>query len=108
MDMDLFKLGTELVKDIPSPELHEKYFGISGVHARLVFGTRMEQGYTQQQLADLAGVGVKTIHRIEGGSGGITDTTLEKVFAALAVSYDDIAEAFKKNSINQDRKLAHA
>lgn len=101
---DLFKLGMELLKEIPSPELHEKFFGISGVHARLVFGTRMEKGYTQQHLADLAGVGVKTIHRIEGGSGGITDTTLNKVFAALEITHDEIGEAFKKKSINRSNK----
>ncbi|MGN7397948.1 helix-turn-helix domain-containing protein [Peribacillus frigoritolerans] len=115
---DLFKLGMELVKDIPSPELHEKYFGISGVYARLVFGTRMEKGYTQQQLANLADVGVKTIHRIEGGSGGITDKTLDKVFSVLGITHDDIGEAFKqtqddveealkKNSINR-KKLVKA
>ncbi|WP_186306510.1 helix-turn-helix domain-containing protein [Siminovitchia fortis] len=96
---DLFKLGTELLKEIPNPELQEKFFGIAGVHARLCFGARMEKGYTQQQLADLAGVGVTTIHRIEGGSGGITDKILEKVFNALEVSHDDIGEAFKKKSV---------
>ena len=36
--------------------------------------TRMDQKLTQSQLAELAGVGVKTIHRIEGGNGGVTDS----------------------------------
>lgn len=35
-------------------------------------------------------VGVKTIHRIEGGSGGITATTYEKVFRALDIDMVEV------------------
>lgn len=56
---------------------------------RIFFSYRIRGGFTQQQLADEAKVGVKTIHRIEGGSGGITDTTLEKVLRALDVDWED-------------------
>lgn len=95
---DLFKLGMDLVKEIPNSELKNKFLGISGVHARLTFANRVHQGYTQQQLADLAGVGVTTIHRIEGGHGGVTQNKLDQVFAALEITNEDIAEAFQDMS----------
>lgn len=101
--MDLVNLGNELVNDIP--ELKET-FGIHSVLGELTFAARMDKKITQKDLAELANVGVKTVHRIEGGSGGITDTTYQKVFAALEISNDDIAEAFKKKSTRfKDREL---
>jgi transcriptional regulator with XRE-family HTH domain len=113
---DLFKLGMELVKEIPSPELHQKFLGIAGVHARLVFANRVHLGYTQQELANLANVGVTTIHRIEGGHGGVTQAKLQAVLDALEITNEDIAEAFqdmdsfrvvddsKKKPINRNNK----
>lgn len=94
--MDLVKLGNELVNDIP--ELKPTFFGLSSTLGTLTFAARMDKKITQKELAELANVGVKTIHRIEGGSGGVTDTTYQKVFAALEISNDEIAEAFKKKS----------
>lgn len=91
---DLVNLGNELVNDIP--ELKPTFIGIPSVLGELTFASRMEKGITQKKLSELADVGVKTIHRIEGGSGGITDKTYEKVFGALELSNNDIAEAFKK------------
>lgn len=95
---DLISLGNKLINDIP--ELKPTFFCIPSVLGELTFAARMERGITQKQLAEIADIGVKTVHRIEGGSGGVTDTTYGKVFAALEVSNDDIAEAFKKKSIN--------
>lgn len=100
---NLVDLGKEIVKN-HIPELHSTFFGLSAVLGKLVFAARMEKKITQKGLAELAGVGVKTIHRIEGGSGGITDTTYEKVFAALEVTNEDIANAFKKKSSNGNHK----
>ena len=97
---DLIKLGNELINDIP--DLKPTFFSISAVMGELTFASRMHNNYTQKQLADLAGVGVKTIYRIEGGSGGITDKTYQKVFNVLEITPEDIAEAFdKKKFIKQ-------
>lgn len=59
------------------------------VFADIVFSTRVGGGHTQQQLADMANVSVKTVHRIEGGSGGIVDAELKKVLAALGVEWEE-------------------
>lgn len=91
---DLVNLSRELINDIP--ELKPIFFSVSAVLGELTFAARMEKKVTQRELAKLANVGVKTIHRVEGGSGGVTDTTYQKVFAALEISNEDIAEAFKK------------
>lgn len=98
--MDLVKLGHDLVKDIP--ELNNTFFSLSASFGKLVFATRMERKLTQSQLADLANEGVKTIHRIEGGSGGITDTTYEKVFHALKITNEDLEEVLKKTPLKQE------
>lgn len=98
--MDLVKLGYQLVEEIP--ELHETFFSSSAILGKLVFATRVEQKLTQAQLAKLAGVGQKTIHRIEGGSGGVTDKTYDKVFNALRITQDDLGDAFKKKSTNRE------
>ena len=85
---DFNELDEELMSAMP--QLRPTTDTISEVFADIVFSYRIRGGFTQQQLADEAKVGVKTIHRIEGGSGGITDTTLEKVLKALDVDMDDV------------------
>jgi len=92
--MDLVNLGHRVAKDIP--ELHETFFGIAAKFGQLVFAARMEKKLTQNRLAELADVSQKTIHRIEGGSGGITVNTYEKVFAALELSDENLADALKR------------
>lgn len=99
---DLINLGNEIINDIP--ELKPTFFSIPSVMGELTFAARMDKKITQKELAELANVGVKTIHRIEGGSGGITDTTYQKVFTALGVSGDQIGEAFKKKSTKRFRE----
>ncbi|MEK4671542.1 helix-turn-helix domain-containing protein [Niallia sp. FSL R7-0271] len=92
--MDLVNMGHDIVQNIP--ELHDTFFSFSASLGKLVFAARMDKKLTQKELADKSGVAVKTIHRIEGGSGGVTDKTYQKVFTALKLSQDDLAEAFKK------------
>jgi transcriptional regulator with XRE-family HTH domain len=92
--MNLVNLGRELIEDVP--ELHDTIFSFSAELGKLVFAARIDRKLTQNQLAKLANVSSKTIHRIEGGSGGVTDRTYEKVFKALKITGDDLAEALKK------------
>jgi DNA-binding XRE family transcriptional regulator len=92
--MDLVHLGHQLVKDIPG--LHPTFVSMSACLGKLVFASRMEKKLNQSELAKLANVSPETIHLIEGGSGGITDKTYGKVFAALEISNADLAEAFNR------------
>ena len=95
---DFIELDEELISEMP--ELSPTTDTMSEGFADIVFSYRVRKGLTQQQLADKARVGVKTIHRIEGGSGGITDTTYEKVLRALDVDWEEavtfLAERKKK------------
>lgn len=87
---DLFKLGMKLLKEIPNSELQEKFYGVSGVYSRLVFANRIDKGFTQQELADLARVDITTIYRIEGGYDGVAKMDLDNVFAVLEITPEDI------------------
>ncbi|MDX8477017.1 helix-turn-helix transcriptional regulator [Mesorhizobium sp. VK24D] len=58
---------------------------------RLVMAHRKRGGYTQEQLAERAGVSVDTISKIEIGATGARFPMIEKIAAALAV---DPAELF--------------
>jgi transcriptional regulator with XRE-family HTH domain len=96
---DLLKLGNELTNEIPALQ---QFNEISSVMGELTFAARMKHGLTQAKLADLAKVSPKTVHRVEGGSGGITDKTYSSIFNVLGISNDDIGDAFKKKSTNRD------
>lgn len=91
---DLIQFNEQLENEIP--ELKPTQIGFSKAFSRLVFGTRINKGWTQAELAAKANIGVKTVHRIEGGSGGITDNTYEKVFAVLDLTDDIVGDYLKK------------
>lgn len=88
------ELDEELVNLMPN--LIPTTDTISESFADIIFSYRIRLGLTQQKLADEANVGVKTIHRIEGGSGGVTDTTYEKVLRALDISWEDAIAYFEE------------
>lgn len=81
-----------------SDELPEFQRGnvMSRNYSKIVFSVRIKKGLTQKQLASLANVSVKTIHRLESGSGGITDDTYSKVFEALDLTLKDVADFFRE------------
>jgi transcriptional regulator with XRE-family HTH domain len=97
---DFNELDQELISRMPNitPTTDEKT--MSEGFADIVFSYRVRNGLTQQQLADEAVVGVKTIHRIEGGSGGVKIDTVEKVLRALNIDWEEavafLAERKKK------------
>ncbi|MED3918620.1 helix-turn-helix transcriptional regulator [Priestia aryabhattai] len=80
---------------------------ISQSFSVLIFAFRLKSGLTQQELADKANVTVKTIHRAEGGSGGIVDKTYQKIFDALEITPQDMADALSKKSNAGERDLVH-
>lgn len=47
---------------------------------------RVAKGLSQRELADLAGLGMMTVHNAEVGRGRPNDTTQEKIAKALGVS----------------------
>ena len=47
---------------------------------------------TQQQVADLAGLHVQTISRLEGGTKMISFEMLQRLCAALGVTLDELVE----------------
>lgn len=98
------ELDAELVSKMPN--LKPTTDTMSQGFADIVFSYRVRNGLTQQQLADKAKVGVKTIHRIEGGSGGITDTTYEKVLHALNVDWQEAVEFLADRKKKAQRELA--
>ncbi|MDC3418553.1 helix-turn-helix domain-containing protein [Aquibacillus salsiterrae] len=55
---------------------------------------RLERGYTLEEFAFTAGVGQRTLERIENGESDPKFTTIEKIIETLDVSYDSI---FQKN-----------
>lgn len=101
--MDLLKLGDELQER--HPELKPQGDALSEVFAELVFATRIRTGLSQKQLAERAKVGVSTIHRIEGGGGGITDAIYQKVFKALGIDFSTLAETFNKKAAAREKEL---
>jgi len=91
---DFNELQKELINKIPS--LNPTGDSTSKGFADIVFSYRIRQHLTQRQLADKSEVGVKTIHRIEGGSGGVTINTLEKVLNALGIDYKEALDYLKE------------
>lgn len=57
----------------------------SGQVGRLIQRSRLEQGLTQTQLAQLAGQRQEMISKIETGQGGVKLSTLFDVLAALGL-----------------------
>ncbi|MGW6255151.1 MULTISPECIES: helix-turn-helix transcriptional regulator [Bacillati] len=103
---DFNELDAELVSEMPA--LKPTSNTMSEGFADIIFSYRIRQGLTQQKLADLATVAVKTIHRIEGGSGGITDKTYEKVLKALDVDWEEAVTflAERKKKVQQQLTMA--
>lgn len=76
-----------------SPELKETLEGLAPIYAQIIFLNRVEQGYSQKELAEKAKVGLKTISRAEGGYDNLSTETYTKIFKVLNLSIQDIAKA---------------
>ena len=74
------------------PEVDEQFHGLGAIYGKIIFACRMEQGLTQKELADLAGVGLKTITRAEGGFENLGTSTYNNLFKALKLNTAAVAE----------------
>ncbi|SIS48207.1 helix-turn-helix domain-containing protein [Salimicrobium flavidum] len=84
----------DVIKELPETE--DFFYGIGTILGRLIFNRRRQVSLTQKELAEKAGVGLKTITRAEGGTGNLGVHTYEKIFRALGVSPREYAEMFQQ------------
>lgn len=89
---DLLKMTSSII-DNNFPELKEAREGLTPVYGQIIFACRVEKGYSQEQLAELANVDSEIIYRIEGGYDSLPTSTYDKVFRALGLSTKDIGKA---------------
>lgn len=88
------------------PDLRKSLEGLSPVYAKIIFFRRVQYGYSQQELADKADVGLKTISRAEGGFDNLSTETYDKIFRALDLSVRDVAEAMIQLKASDDELAA--
>lgn len=74
------------------PELEEQMHGLGALYGKIIFACRLEQGFTQKELADKASIGLKTITRAEGGFENLGTTNYNAIFRALGLSTAGVAE----------------
>jgi transcriptional regulator with XRE-family HTH domain len=95
---ELVKLTNELINK--SPQLDVDAFWYSDLMGKIVFAYRIRAGLTQYELADLAGIDVKIIHRIEGGSDkDVTTRIFDKVFNILNITSKELGIHFSEKNI---------
>ncbi|MEM4994891.1 helix-turn-helix transcriptional regulator [Priestia sp. SB1] len=89
---NFMKIGKDFLKN-NSPEMYETL--LNSIEARfghLAFAKRMQTNFSQQGLADEAGVTFETITRIEGGNSSVTMSDYQKVFKVLKITNEELAE----------------
>jgi len=82
-------------------DLREVLDGLSPVYAKIIFSCRIANGYSQKELAEVAGVGKKTITRAEDGFENLSTETYNKIFHALNLSIREVAEAMIQLDVNE-------
>lgn len=102
---NLLNMTTSLLKE-GHPDLKESLEGLSRVYAKIIFARRLQCGYSQQELANKADVGLKTISRSEGGFDNLSTETYDKIFRALDMSVRDVAEAMIQLKASDDELAA--
>ncbi|MFD1067312.1 helix-turn-helix domain-containing protein [Oceanobacillus locisalsi] len=102
---NLLDMTTSLLKE-GHPDLRESLEGLSPVYAKIIFARRLQCGYTQEELANKANIGLKTISRAEGGFDNLSTVTYDKIFQALDLSVKDVAKAMIQLQSNDDELAA--
>ena len=103
--MDLVqRLKNDVYQDHPQTK---GYFeSVSFQYAKIIFARRMSLNYTQKELADLAGVSLKTITRVEAGSNNITIVSYEKIFIVLDISIQEVSKVILEMNEAEDQTTA--
>lgn len=86
-------------KALEIPEVKEYLESFSVVIGDLVLARRLQLGYTQSELAKLAGTTQARISLIEAGDEGVTLKTLDRVFKALKLT--NIVPKFSEEAATQ-------
>ncbi|OJT43344.1 helix-turn-helix domain-containing protein [Serratia plymuthica] len=64
---------------------------------------RLEKGWSQEQLATIAGLSTRTVQRIENGEQASLDT-LNAIAAALGLQVSDLSQAAQPDNDNQSEQ----
>ena len=86
--MNFSKFHDDFVRE--NPWAQDMFWGISNKLGILVFALRVRKGITQEELAELAGVDDKVIHRAEGGSSDLTVKMYENLLMVLGLSREEL------------------
>lgn len=84
--MDIVKKLKELTEKLPNPITVE---GNSDKLGTICFALRNRKGMSQSELALKAGLDVRIIHRIEGGSKLMSDDIYTTIFELLGTTYEE-------------------
>ncbi len=75
------------------------------LHHRIV-SARQQKGFTQEELADLSGLSVRTIQRIESGESHPRSYTLRVIANALGRHYEDLVKVETPAPVVADQQIA--
>lgn len=95
---------SELIAE--NPDLKEQLHGLGALYGKIIFASRMEQGITQRELADKAGIGLKTITRAEGGFENLGIIMYNAIFRALGLSTASVAEMMYQMTREQEESAS--
>lgn len=102
---NLIKLGQKII-DETYPDLNESLFDSTPAKwGKLIMARRLQQGFTQAKLAEIAEMEPKTISRVEGGNSDVKMSTYLKLFKVLGVSQDETGEAIIKKAKRGNKPL---
>lgn len=88
------------------PQTKGHFEKISFQYSKVIFAKRIHLGFTQRKLAELSGVSLKTITRIEAGSTNVTVDSFEKVFDALEMTIQEVSKAIVEMNEADDETVA--
>lgn len=100
---NLLKMTQSMLSD-EKFELKEVVNGLSPIYARIIFSNRLKLGYSQKKLAEVAGIGVKTVSRAESGLENLSTEIYDKLFKALGLSVGDIGRIMSQLGAVKDEE----
>lgn len=95
---DLRKLGHELLRE-QHTDFEERFNDIDYLLGKHILTQMIKKGLTQQQLADICEVPLKTIHRVQGGNKETSVETYKTILKKLGspnVDKFDLSDTFSE------------